>query len=73
MRRLSVRRRDEGYFEVGPAGRGPTVSVRASSRHEALVRGKQKLRDRGKFADAGANSYRNTERINTIPEAHDVV
>lgn len=73
MRRLSVRRRDVGFFEVGPAGHGPTVSVRASNRSVALQLGKEKLRERGKLQTAAEATYRDNPRICTRPEPEEAV
>jgi len=73
MRRISVRRRDIGFFEVGPAGHGPTVSVRARDGGVALRQGKRILRERGKLRAAGAASYRDNARICTRPEQDEAV
>jgi hypothetical protein len=45
MRRISVHSRDDGAFEVGPAGHNiiETVMVTAENRGEALRKGKKKL------------------------------
>jgi hypothetical protein len=69
MRRLSVRRRDAGSFEVGPAGHGPTVVVAAPDRRVALKRGKALLRQKQLLGVAADLSYRDNVRINTRPAA----
>jgi hypothetical protein len=67
-RRLSVRRRGDGYFEVGPASHGPTITVGARDRRDALRQGKEALRKRGHFEDAVARSFRfQPEGIDTRP------
>jgi hypothetical protein len=58
MRRLSVRSRGDGAFEVGPAGHGPTVVVNARDKRDALKRGKDKLRQRGQIEAAATASFR---------------
>ena len=73
-RKLSVRKREPGVFEVGPAGRGPAVVVTAPTRKVALQVGKADLRARDAakgasghdgFRAAVANSYRFTADMNT--------
>jgi len=58
MKRLSVRRKGPGLFMVGPQGKGPTVTVRARDRRDALAQGKTKLREEGKLEEAVAQTYR---------------
>ena len=65
VRRLSVRQRDAGYYELGPAGHGPTVSVRAPSRRVALMHGKAALRARGDLRAAIDATFRDNVRITT--------
>ena len=47
MKRLSIRRRDVGSYEVGPTGHGPTAMVSGYNRKDALKRGKAALRLNG--------------------------
>ncbi len=69
MRRLSVRDRGNGMWEVGPAGHGPvTTTVRARSRCEALHEGKKLLRSAGLIQLAAAKTFRNNKNIKTIKE-----
>ena len=67
MRRISVRRRDVGSFEVGPAGHGPTVMVSGRDRREALKRGKKTLREKGLLGAAADLSFRDNLRNKTRP------
>ena len=65
-RKLSIRSRGQGAFEVGPTAHGSTVMVVAKDRHDALEKGKAKLRSIGKFGDADLKSFRFTpEKIDT--------
>ncbi|MDD5305204.1 MAG: hypothetical protein PHS14_19055 [Elusimicrobia bacterium] len=43
MKKLSVRERGEGRYEVGPAGIGPTVTVLARGRREARKLAKSQI------------------------------
>lgn len=43
MKKLSIRKRGGGAYEVGPAGVGPAVVVTARGKPEALARGREKL------------------------------
>ena len=65
MRRLSVRDRGDGAYEVGPAGHGPTVMVGARSRRLALRAGKALLKERGDLPEAVRHSYRDNDGIRT--------
>ena len=69
MRRLSVRQRDAGTFEVGPAGHGPSVMVSARDRHDALKRGKELLRSKHLLVSAAEASYRDNKGMKTRPAA----
>ena len=73
MRRISVRQRDAGSYEVGPAGHGPSVMVVAPNRGVALARGKEMLRQKRLLGVAADMSYRDNEGINTRPAAESAV
>ena len=65
MKRLSIRRRDVGSYEVGPTGHGPTAMVSGYNRKDALKRGKAALRLNGQLALAAEKSFRDNDGINT--------
>ena len=43
MRKLTIRKRDRGTYEVGPAGIGPTAVVRALSKPGALAKAREQM------------------------------
>ena len=77
MRKLSIRSRGNGAFEVGPAGHKnvhgfvPAVVVSAADKGQALVKGRAALLARdaagnpGGLASAGRMSFRDHEGMHT--------
>ena len=45
MNKLSIRRRDTGVYEIGPAGCGHTVTVQATNKSGALDKAKPVLQE----------------------------
>ena len=58
VRRLSIRKRSDRSYDVGPTKHGPTVVVTALTKQGALAMAKEELRGAGRFAEAAARSFR---------------
>jgi hypothetical protein len=69
MKKLSIRKRGPGTFEVGPTGHGPSVMIHAETKPLALQRGKSMLRHKQLLGVAAEASYRDNENMKTRPAA----